>query len=440
MRFDEDGVHINTVLSIDNLPTEILADIFIRSIIRSRFHIKDPSIEEWEKEMKELPPRNLARVCRAWRDIVHSNGALWARWDIGFNWASPELIRMTVHFLRQNILRSGDSPLMFRLTKYGWPTGRGSLDQARQLISSTQHRWAWVEIGEQGDDLIRVDPSQLKLAPLSHLSLSSVFQRLRDVADHGALNNLTQLQLVHCDSTYLYLLSQAIALEELSLRVVGGVRHVTPIHLNRLRKLRVEGDGVGILAERLSCPALEHAVFCDSMTIQDLESFIKRNRTNLFSLRIARLWGLRSDSDFSNLLHLLPSLRSLEVKTLIDEASLLRTLTKQHPAISTTANKTCPVDQQFEVCPSLQYFELYWLGAHKEAMTRFIEARWCTPKRNLMCVRLEGHAPPYYAPGDDLAVLGGTWEPVARCIKGGLQFQCIRTDWCYALSMIENPI
>lgn len=363
---------------------------------------------------------------------------------------------MTVYFLRQNILRSGDAPLIFRVSKYDWALCPLATE-VQKLFSSTQNRWAWVEFGGDADQLLRLNPSKLELAPLEHLSLSRMAPPLCDGAwgegNPHLWSNLTQLQLYRCDFTYLRLLGLATALEELSVGFASSGRCSSEsallptirFKLDRLRKLRVEGLGKDSksLTEMLWCPALEHAEFYNSVIIQTLESFLGRNRPNLLSLCVTHpvyddfVW------DFSKVLRLLPSLSSLTfIASSHHTRFVLRALAEVQamsfpPDGPDIGEGTIPIpirapipagrsnDYQVTVCPSLRQVEIHWLPAPENviAMGEFVEARRRAPDRCLERVWLESYRWP---PGDSCqeAIQAAALNRImARHVEDGLQFR-----------------
>lgn len=81
---------------VNRLPNELLAEIFALTL---------PEPEEGDAtrikqdSMQTIPPRNLLRVCRRWRDVVSSTPKLWSQWALYYDEEFENKLEKLMHFL-----------------------------------------------------------------------------------------------------------------------------------------------------------------------------------------------------------------------------------------------------------------------------------------------------------------------------------------------------
>lgn len=386
---------MRTVGRINRLPRELLTEIFASSLPV----LQEEAIEVSDLSFREIPPRNLASVCRHWREIVQSTQDLWTRWT--FSLAQPIHARIATHFMRECLDRSGNKPisLVVHLSRHQ----EGQIEESFfRVLLSTQTRWKAAHI-EAEYQSFSLDCTQLALAPLSSLRVSHAVGELMGIAEAKSLDRLKVLRLWYCHPSYLKLLPLAPNLEELHVLDIDTDSDAVlpPICFKRLRHLAVAGQ----LLESFTCPTLL-SLDLGIIPHHQVESFIHRSQPPLLSLKM----GCSSKVDCIAIIRLLPQLTSLSIFS----------ETVQHILEGLSNRK--PDDGDFELCPLLQVVTLMsFLSIEAWYVVRFIESRWRSPNRSIRGVHIKGAITEFSA-DDDPSTLTGAWEPLAEFIREGLVF------------------
>ena len=153
--------HAYSITPINKLSLDLLVDIFLYTL--PQVDVDEDLQDATEGDFPIMPPRNLLRVCRQWRDVVLSTHALWTQWRMFIE--EEKVIPMATHFVQQCLARSGDAPLSFEIyIKLVWPRVG---DELSRIIASTQRRWKHVTFHGP----VQLGATQLALAPLSMLKL-----------------------------------------------------------------------------------------------------------------------------------------------------------------------------------------------------------------------------------------------------------------------------
>ncbi|KAF8874787.1 hypothetical protein BD779DRAFT_1678566 [Infundibulicybe gibba] len=274
-------------LTINQLPPEILSEIFVRCL---------PSSTQGDNPVLRHIPQLLASVCKLWHSITHALPALWASLHIRCNSYSmyPSIAAINAH-----LQRSSAHPIAFSLnarsckyfrrnTTYSLPNILATLDVARErwqsvLITLSSAPQATIDAITEGPaPLLKifhcelVDPEELQPAsiPLHTLQPCSQLESLawvgfRNTPIHHQLGDsawphLTFLRLEASlsvtDCLALLRLSPRLSTAELAAIVLPPRSSHALLHLSHrpLHTLRAEGSHTTTLLSALTLPALTH--------------------------------------------------------------------------------------------------------------------------------------------------------------------------------------
>ncbi|KAJ3557445.1 hypothetical protein NP233_g11739 [Leucocoprinus birnbaumii] len=124
-------------LTIDCLPSEILAEIFSTQLAGPINLPPQSSFSASYKEVQTPSLWSLASVCRRWRDVVFSTPYLWSSFDITVERTPhPRFIPTLQLFLE----RSGDQPLAFKLRACK-NVPRSTSRQALTCLATRARQW-----------------------------------------------------------------------------------------------------------------------------------------------------------------------------------------------------------------------------------------------------------------------------------------------------------
>lgn len=388
----------------NRLPNELLTEIFTLTLPNPW----DYATTINKESIQMIPPRNLLRVCRRWRDVVSSTPKLWSQWALSIDGNVEGHFRMLMAFLHQYVALSRDSPLSFCLN---WRDDPDQVQDYRRIFFSTQCRWRRVELLGSS---VSIDAAQLARAPLIELVLYFVNSELTGNSDTLTLGALRVLCLSWCHQSYLTLLPHAFNIEELSVEhdFIGDhdLDPLPPMHFKHLRSLLI--CGIDML-DALTCPALLHLnVAKGDPSI--LLSFIQRSRPPLQSLKTR----VDTASLLLPSLSLLPSLLSLTL-CWTDVDSLFHDEMRKRDSTA----------DGFNMCPLLQDMTFFrYKNNGDDKLIGLICSRWHASARTIRSVTLMGMEFSF-TEESDASTLSGPWEPLARCIEDGLVFKALLNDY-----------
>ncbi|KAJ7093664.1 hypothetical protein C8R44DRAFT_989832 [Mycena epipterygia] len=283
----------------------------------------------------------VASVCRAWRAIAISSGALWNNIQSLLHFARTN-IDSTQKLLEMCLSRSGNLPLDLDLAI--WRSSESQSDPIMLLL--TQHLSQCVNLRLELDKTISfpVDHFKGPLCSLKKLDIDRPWSRriaqqttitifldapqLREA--HIACLSLSQISLPWIQLTNLHLRRQSLAqcfdilgqtpiLEVLvmdpRLNSTGAQDPITaPPHvLPRLCSIELYARGSEVFLQHLTLPILEHLSLClSSEGVTRVKSLVARSRC---SVRALTLYDTRS-STTNDCIRSLPSLRVLTLGSL----------------------------------------------------------------------------------------------------------------------------
>ena len=196
---------------VNRQPNELLAGIFDLILPEP---VEEAVTDINEESIQTIPPRNLLRVCRRWRDIVSSTPKLWTQWALVVDVDKDNQLGVLTHFLQQYVALSRDSPLSFYMSIEDSDPDPDWEDFLRALLL-TQCRWRRVSLY----GAFSIDAGQLALAPLTEFRLWGFLgsdRKLSCNSDRLTLDALKVLHLHDYHPSYLMLLLHATNIEELN--------------------------------------------------------------------------------------------------------------------------------------------------------------------------------------------------------------------------------
>ncbi|KIK01234.1 hypothetical protein K443DRAFT_575802 [Laccaria amethystina LaAM-08-1] len=301
------------IISINHLPIEILAHIFLLCILHGWPAAFCEYYDQHPQPNRDLAPLSVSQVCRHWREIALSVPSLWC------SLAGPQGAVAALHpeFTQAWLARSRNLPLSLHLAPpFTSDPGNARTSKIFDIFSNEMHRWRTISLvlneNLAHQFIATADARAKNLEELesyfvgyaTHLSadISSVlrfFSKLRKLSWRGrnvystSLENVPFHQLTHIHMSLIAPASDVIACLTKCTNAVeiywNGVRgpdfsyvHGIPqIPLLQLQLLKLQGSGSLVrLLWKLTLPSLKFLHIQSSSATRDhrlLEDFFNRS-------------------------------------------------------------------------------------------------------------------------------------------------------------------
>lgn len=196
----EDQTTPTADLDVDGPPHEILADIFALTL-------PEPQASEarglFKFTVHIIPPRNIATVCRYWRDIVLTTRRLWTHCVLLW-WESSPHSSVTRTAFRQCLALSGEQPMSMYISLMNHiNVPKYVLNELNRMLIQPQRLWKRVTF--DGDWTATLDVAQLGSSPLCEMSIPSNPIQLVGMTSGSILDRLSSLGLHTRNPSYLSL-------------------------------------------------------------------------------------------------------------------------------------------------------------------------------------------------------------------------------------------
>ena len=120
---------LNPSMNINNFPSEILEEIFLRFVSPSKVHLSaSPFISS---HCSPASPYVISKICKQWRSIALKLGHLWTHLHV----LDPQKIGIVQH-LEEWMNRAGNLPLCLSLRQYGFYDDQASIAVATLFLNS----------------------------------------------------------------------------------------------------------------------------------------------------------------------------------------------------------------------------------------------------------------------------------------------------------------
>ncbi|KAH8104452.1 hypothetical protein DFH11DRAFT_116804 [Phellopilus nigrolimitatus] len=393
---------------LQRIPPEVLLEIFFECLFSRPHHTLS----------HRQAPLNVSQTCRYWRNVALSSSKLWAHLDLCSRESSFQHDQLQYFLATMNtwFFRSNKVPLSFNMfisiPENSDEALRSTTEKVVSSLFRQQCRWKDIKLACSGlrfSENFNLEATSMPLIEslqlsfplnkdyLNHplhfdgiLDLGSSL-RLKDLNYGGSFllepSGVSLLALTHCAFSFksphnkyrfmdvcLDLLHLAPNLESFNVDFCGISRRppVPPspmLVLHHLRTLRLEKSVVPILLiEKLTLPSLVDlrisAVHHRSGPV--LLDFMHRSQPPLESLTISD--GCPEDDELLDVLHLLPTLRSLTIKTaVLSNYFLIRMISWN------------PWEAPCLALQDIRFHDVSGWDGQEELIGEMLVSRWCAP-------------------------------------------------------------
>ncbi|KLO04941.1 hypothetical protein SCHPADRAFT_741520 [Schizopora paradoxa] len=440
------------MMTVDDLPNEILCDIFSLAIQRSR---AAPQIFKSGDDFRDCAALiEISRVCRRWREAALADSLIWSSFCIILDKPTAESLRQATRYASICFGRSRDTPLTFFVSISELDDLRISHPLMLELVAH-EERWSRIAISiTRAPDALRslkaaeeidrqfavcVKNAGRRLLREFHFNLASWFTySMNDplpsletlkIADYKLNERLHTLpmwlplaqNLVELDITNDKAVFSFFCLSQMKRRKgVPAENHV--FLLPKLKTLRAPPD----FFSRLTCPALERYTMgylpLSQTPLNCFQGFIERSVPPLHTLDVKNAYITLADFETARG-YFIP-----EITTLTATPSIFiffETLTEKSP------------EGDFPLLlPSLETLQLFKCnGELIPFISSLTTSRWgvASPGRSLKSVKLtqwSGSIPKFLSikPSSriQLKKVNLKWREIAQCVKEGLQLSIER--------------